>query len=98
MLTPGSRTDQPLNQSATFGFQPASNNQSEFTHTTYRSARLSPLQKFDTLIRDSNKKVGSEFPFASRKPKKFSKLNDFPEVIEEDKKEEEQVSYPIPHN
>lgn len=41
------------------------------------------------MIRDSNKKVSSEFPFGSRKTKKFSKLNDFPEVIEEDKKEEE---------
>lgn len=41
------------------------------------------------MLRDQNKKVSSEFPFASRKPKKFSQLNDFPEVIEEDKKEEE---------
>ena len=89
MLTPGSMTNQPLNQSATFGFQPASKNKSEFTQTTYRSARLSPLQKFDTLIRDSNKKMSSEFPFASRKPKKYSKLNDFTDVIEEDKKEDD---------
>ena len=47
------------------------------------------MQKFDTLIRDQNKKVSSEFPFGTRKPKKYSQLNDFPEVIEEDKKEEE---------
>ena len=49
------------------------------------------------MIRDSNKKVSSEFPFGSRKAKKFSKLNDFPEVIEEDKKEEEKqvrISFP----
>ena len=61
--------------------------------TSYRSPRLSPLHKFDTMIQDSNKKVHSEFPFAKRPTKNFKyeqSSMSFPvEVIEEDKAEAE---------
>ena len=75
----------------------AINKSANLTSTSYRSPRLSPLHKFDTMISDSNKKVHSEFPFAKRPTKNFKyeqSSMSFPvEVIEEDKAEaEHQVS------
>lgn len=47
------------------------------------------------MIKDSSKKVNAEFPFTSRKSKKLkfgrSHLIDFPERIEEDGREEEEM-------
>ena len=63
--------------------------------TSYRSARLSPLHNFDSMMKDQDKKMHSEFPFSKRPTKNFKyEQSSFPvEVIEEDKAEaENQVS------
>ena len=63
--------------------------------TSYRSARLSPLHNFDSMMKDKDKKMHSEFPFSKRPTKNFKyEQGSFPvEVIEEDKAEaENQVS------
>lgn len=60
-----------------------------------KSPRLSPLQTIDSMIKDSSKKINSEFPFSNRKSRKYklgrSRLIDFPECIEEDRREEEEM-------
>ena len=65
------------------------------TYKTYTSPRISPLHSFDQIVKDQKRKNFSEFPSfiqQKNKGKRYnfsSNLNDFPEVIEEDKKEEE---------
>lgn len=64
------------------------------TYTTYTSPRISPLHNFEQITNRHRKNYSeSHFPFSHQKIQKRFDFNNFPEVIEEDRKEEEkQVS------
>ena len=93
MPTSPSKLKMPLLRSATSASENA-----KTSYKTFTSPRISPLHNFDhQILKDSNKKFQSEFPFRKQQnPRKFtfsSHLTNFPEVIVEDRKEEaEQVS------
>jgi hypothetical protein len=73
-----------------------SQTQSSSAQNTIRSPRLSPLHKFDTMMMENHKKVNSDFPsFVSKHQRQLSHhknsnlKSQIPEIIEEDKKEED---------